>query len=333
MSPLPTVTALVPAYDAERFVGEAIDSALAQDYPAELLDVVVVDDGSRDATAEVVAERAARSAGRVTLIRQPNRGNPVAVSRAVQAARGEHVALLDADDAWPADKLRRQVDVLHAHPEVSLVYGDMRLIDTEGATLEESWLGLVWPGEPPSGHCFSQLLVANAATASTLLLRGSVARAITPIPAGILAADWWLVVRAAQAGEVAYLREPRTLYRFHGDNIGLGAEGERLRRSLQRRAILQRWYLRRLAPGTATAEELAAVWDAFEHNASEISRLGDSAFAAILDVNDDDRMKAAELLAQARTQAGAEALATIIRAAATDPFNAPAREALATTLA
>jgi len=58
--PLESVTAIIAAYNAEAFIGEALDSALGQDYPAELLDVVVVDDGSTDATAAIVAGRAER---------------------------------------------------------------------------------------------------------------------------------------------------------------------------------------------------------------------------------------------------------------------------------
>src|SRR3954454_11043704 len=102
----PLVTALMAAYNAEPFIAEALDSALAQDWPADRLEIVVCDDGSTDGTAAVVSGYADRYPGRVRLIQQENGGPCAAVNTALRAARGEWLGLLDADDAWPADKLR-----------------------------------------------------------------------------------------------------------------------------------------------------------------------------------------------------------------------------------
>src|SRR4051794_36910337 len=111
MSP-PAVAVLIAAYEAEPFVGQAVRSALAQDYPPERLHVVVVDDGSTDGTARVVEAIAGEHPGRVTLIRQETRGSVGAVARAAAAPAAQEadlLAILDADDAWPADKLAAQV--------------------------------------------------------------------------------------------------------------------------------------------------------------------------------------------------------------------------------
>src|SRR4051794_37151812 len=101
----PTVTVITTAYNAERFVGAALASALAQTYPADLLDIVIVDDGSTDGTADAVRAVAAEAAGRVRLIQQDNAGNARAFNTGLAAARGELIAVLDSDDAWPADKI------------------------------------------------------------------------------------------------------------------------------------------------------------------------------------------------------------------------------------
>src|ERR1700754_3428804 len=135
---LPSVAVLVAAYEGEPFVGQAVRSALAQDYPAELVHVVVVDDGSRDGTAAVVEAVAAEHPGRVTLMRQENRGSVGAVNRAAAeqvAQEAGLLAILDADDAWPAGKLTAQAEVFAARPEVGLVYTDMRVIDADGSVL------------------------------------------------------------------------------------------------------------------------------------------------------------------------------------------------------
>src|SRR4051794_15548298 len=140
---LPSVAVLVAAYEAEPFVGQAVRSALAQDYPADRVHVVVVDDGSTDGTAAVVAALAEEHPGRVTLIRQENRGSVGAVSRAADAPAARAADLLaipDADGAWPAGKLTAQAAVFAARPEVGLVYTDMRVIDADGHVVQESWL-------------------------------------------------------------------------------------------------------------------------------------------------------------------------------------------------
>src|SRR4051794_35542754 len=181
----PLVSALVAAYNAEPFVAEALESALAQDWPAERLEIIVVDDGSTDGTAAVVEAIAAAHPGRIRLIRQANAGACGATNTALAAARGELIGLLDADDAWPAGKLTAQAAVLAARPEVGLVYGDMRVVDAQGRVLHES---LLEGQRPPEGRCLGSLLESNDATASSLLFRRSLA---APIPADVPYTDWW----------------------------------------------------------------------------------------------------------------------------------------------
>jgi glycosyltransferase involved in cell wall biosynthesis len=331
---LPTVTALIAAHDAEAFIGEALDSALAQDYPAGLLDVLVVDDGSTDATAAIVADRGERHPGRVRLLRRERGGNGAAVTTGLPAVRGELTAFLDADDAWPPDKLRRQVAALPA--SAGLLYGDMRLVDADGATLEPSWLEMIAAGDPPSGRCFGRLLAVATTTSSSTVMRTALARSFGPIPGGV-PPDWWLSLRAALCGEIAYLAEPRTLYRFHGANQSLGSEGPVLREAFLRRARTQRWFLRRLEPGQATAGELADAWASFERNCAEALRLSDSAFVSILEVGEDEREDAWLLAREGRALLDggepARALVAFLRAAASDPWQRDARAGLEQVLA
>src|SRR4051794_31059427 len=254
----PLVSALVAAYNAEPFIAEALQSALDQDWPADKLEVIVVDDGSTDGTA-AVAE--GFDDPRIRLIRQANAGACGAVNTALAAARGELLALLDADDAWPAGKLRAQSAVLAARPEVGLVYGDMRVVDARGAVIHESFLE---GGDPPQGRCLAAMLESNDATASSLLFRRALAE---PIPAEIPYTDWWFAVRAAMRSEIAYLPEPRTLYRFHGGNLTLGAEGAGRAREMRKAMAFRLWILPRVE---LDERGRAAVWRAIELNAAEV---------------------------------------------------------------
>src|SRR5512132_625744 len=93
----PRVSILVPAFNAETTLAETLQSALASSYPN--LEVVLVDDGSTDATA-TMAETLAGRDGRVRVYRQPHRGVSAALNFGLSQARGEYVARLDADDLW-----------------------------------------------------------------------------------------------------------------------------------------------------------------------------------------------------------------------------------------
>ena len=114
---LPLVTVIVGAYNAERYLAEAIDSVLAQTHPR--LELIVVDDGSTDGSGRI-----AESYGDpVRCIRQENGGMAAARNRAIPEARGDYLAFLDADDRFPPDKLERQLAVFEGQPELDVVYG------------------------------------------------------------------------------------------------------------------------------------------------------------------------------------------------------------------
>jgi glycosyltransferase involved in cell wall biosynthesis len=114
---LPLVTVIIGAYNAERYLAEAIDSVLAQTHPR--LELIVVDDGSTDGSGRI-----AESYGDpVRCIRQENGGMAAARNRAVPEARGSYLSFLDADDRFPPDKLARQLAVFEADPELDVVYG------------------------------------------------------------------------------------------------------------------------------------------------------------------------------------------------------------------
>jgi GT2 family glycosyltransferase len=325
----PTVTALIPAFEAQAFVEEAVCSALAQDYPADLLDVVVVDDGSTDATAAIVQRLVDEHPGRVRLIRQENRGLVGAVNRAAEAAEGELLALLDADDLWPPDKIRRQVELLARRPDVGLVYTDMRVIDADGNVLDDSWLA---GNRPPQDREVARFLEQNSVTASSVVVRAALRDALFPIPDELPWADWWLGVRAAQVSRVAYLAEPKTLYRFHGANMSLGSQGDVRLRELRKALSLQRYFLRRLPTPETAIGDLEHAWDAFCVLATEALGVAGTPFLRLVDVSDGERDDAAALARTARDLLARgdlhEALGAAVRAAATDPGCDEARAAL-----
>ena len=125
----PLVSVIIPAYNAERFIAKTLDSVLTQTY--RNIEVIVVDDGSLDQTAEIVGA-IARQDKRVMLLQQLNSGVAAARNLGIQKAQGEFIAPIDADDLWYPENLDKQVQCfLNAEPSVGLVYAWSVDIDQE----------------------------------------------------------------------------------------------------------------------------------------------------------------------------------------------------------
>jgi glycosyltransferase involved in cell wall biosynthesis len=124
---MPRVSVIITTYNEEALIAEAVGSVLAQTYRD--FEVVVVDDGSSDRTADRVE---AFSDPRIKVIRQPHIGRCAALNLAVAASVGEYVAPQDADDLWLPERLGRQVAFLDAHPEIALVGAWVLLRDARG---------------------------------------------------------------------------------------------------------------------------------------------------------------------------------------------------------
>lgn len=131
----PSISVVIPAYNAAAIVGRAIESALAQTAPP--LEVIVIDDGSADNTADVVAAYEPR----VKLLRQENGGPAAARNHGARVSQGDWIALLDADDSWLPQKLARQAPFTR-DPKVGLVHSvreDRAAIVPENVTFDALW--------------------------------------------------------------------------------------------------------------------------------------------------------------------------------------------------
>jgi glycosyltransferase involved in cell wall biosynthesis len=150
----PLVSVVIPAFDGERHVGAAIESALAQDW--EPMEVVVVDDGSRDRTADVVRRYPVR------YVHQANAGVAAARNTGLAAACGDWLAFLDQDDLWEPDKLAVQGAILAADPEVDYVTCAMRWF-LEPGLQRPSWARPGWFVEPQPAYITSAILARRSA--------------------------------------------------------------------------------------------------------------------------------------------------------------------------
>jgi glycosyltransferase involved in cell wall biosynthesis len=125
--PSPLISIVIPVYDGEAFVADAIDSVLAQEGAA--FELIVVDDGSTDATPAILT----RYGGAITVHRQPNRGEGAARNAALPYVRGELALFLDADDLLPARYLDRFAAAAREAPEIEVFHCGWRAVSFDGA--------------------------------------------------------------------------------------------------------------------------------------------------------------------------------------------------------
>lgn len=128
---MPAISVIIPVLNGERYLEETIRSVFAQTYPP--CEIIVVDDGSRDGSAEIVR----RMSGPVPLSynRQQHQGQSAARNAGVALARGDWIAFLDQDDVWHPEKLAVQVECMQGHPEVSFFYSAQDFVDEAGRLL------------------------------------------------------------------------------------------------------------------------------------------------------------------------------------------------------
>jgi glycosyltransferase involved in cell wall biosynthesis len=201
----PKVSVIIATYNMAQFLGDAIASVLAQTVPD--LEVVIVDDGSKDNTAEVIAKFA--SDPRVHYHKQANSGQTKAKNVGVRHSRGTYIAFCDADDLWLPDKLERQLPLFDAEGKVGVVYSRNRRILTEGEHAPEADENVYY-----SGEVTPQLFYFNFISFGTAIVRR---RCIDEFGAfdeqfrmGI---DWDLWLRISTRYQIRFLDAVTYLYR------------------------------------------------------------------------------------------------------------------------
>src|SRR5438093_7588070 len=128
MSVLPYVSVIIPVFNGERYIRQTIESVLAQTY--NNFEILVIDDGSTDGTAEAVKEYEKN----LRYVRQGNGGASKARNQGIRFSQGKYIAFQDADDLWGREKLAIQVEFLEKNPDIGLVHCNCDGIDEEGRT-------------------------------------------------------------------------------------------------------------------------------------------------------------------------------------------------------
>ncbi len=204
------VSAVIPVYNGERYVAEAIRSVLEQTHPAH--ECIVVDDGSVDGTSDVV-----QAFGRdVVYVRQENSGVSVARNRGAALASGEVLAFLDHDDGWYPEKLERQLAVLR-EDRATFAICATELVDGAGRKIGERRLRVI-------DDLLLGMLTFNGTEIPSCSSTGVIGKADFVRLGGFdprlgTSADWDLLLNVVLRGTVAYVDEPLVKYRVHESNM------------------------------------------------------------------------------------------------------------------
>lgn len=206
------ISAVIPAYNCQTYISRAIESILAQSRPVH--EIIVVDDGSRDHTAERVRDYSER----VRYIYQDNAGASAARNRGIQAAEGEWIAFLDSDDEWLPDRLERQAEVLARHPRLRWCAGNATICycpeERRGPQLPVQQVNRVLKGRDYFENYFLASRLGLIGNMDTMLIRRDVLLETGCFRTELSSAEdldlWWRIAYRCPA--IGYVNQPLAIY-------------------------------------------------------------------------------------------------------------------------
>jgi glycosyltransferase involved in cell wall biosynthesis len=259
----PQVSVIIPLYNLGRFVGEAIESTLAQTIGRDALEVIVIDDGSTDGGGDV----ARRYAGPVRCHRQENRGLSAARNAGLGLSHAPFVTFLDADDRVLPEKLEAQLAGFAAHPEAGLVYTGWRHIDESGHPLpQRGWSRY-------TGDVLGHLLLGNLIHPHAALVRRELVERAGGFDESLTSVeDWDLWLRISRAGALWHcIDRPLAEYR-----VRPGAMHDNPKRMLDNRLrVLDKFFADATLPHQAAERRHGAYQNAYLMAACDYFRSGD----------------------------------------------------------
>lgn len=209
----PVVSVIIPCYNAENYIAATLHSITEQSYAA--VEIIVVDDGSKDNSAKIVAAIAG-SDSRITLVSKPNTGVANSRNVGIGLATGEYIAFLDADDLFKPDNLAAKVAYLQQHPTIGLVHSAEERFQSEtGATVA------VITGR--GGQVLPLLLAMSTNvihSPSSVVVRKSLLDEVGHFDTNLsTSADWQMWVRLAKRTAFGYLDQALVRYRIHSQQM------------------------------------------------------------------------------------------------------------------
>ena len=288
----PKLSVVIPCFNAERYIVAAVRSVLAQDWPD--LEVIVVDDGSSDRSAELVRD----TFPEVTLLRQTNQGVAAARNLGIRHSQGDWIAFLDADDIWLPGKLQAQWQLLSTQPTARMAYSAWHVWSSTEPSPSPEYVDEVlsqsvntdrWAG--PSGWIYPHLLLDCEVWTSTVLAHRSLFEEVGLFDTALrIGEDYDLWLRASRVTAILRVPRPYALYRLHPTSITTTVPETNYRELVVSRA-LARWGYG--SPDGSSARKadvdrvLARSWGDFAGIHLRAGNLGRAWYGALMSIRRD----------------------------------------------
>jgi len=248
----PTVSIIIPTYNRAALLPRALDSVVAQTFSD--WEIILVDDGSTDDTAQLAADYYRRLGDRFVCIREENRGSSAARNRGIDACHGRFVAFLDSDDEFAPAKLERQLTLFELRPELGFVYSDFAFVDLKGkrhpsafdakfALARSVQSETVAPGLYVLGNRLFDRLVRGyfIATIVGMVRREELGRTVRFAENHAYAEEWLFYLTIARATASGFVDEPLSTHHYVAQSLA---------RSDKRRNTVGYYYLLKAVEST-----------------------------------------------------------------------------------
>ncbi len=255
---MPQVSVVMPVYNGAKYIGEAIQSLIAQ--TCSDWELIIIDDGSTDATAQIALSI---SDPRINFAQQPNAGAGAARNAGIARASGKYLAFLDADDLYLPTALESNIQFLDSNPEMGLVYSDGFYCDEKGKPFAR--LSDFRPSNV-TGHVLETIVINPllGASCSALMRLKSVRQQELWFDSDVkITEDWDFFIRFAQSEQFGYNAQPTCLYRWHGENSTLRNKDLKANVELVRLRVLRSTYFSTLLAGTRSTLFYQLFFDTF----------------------------------------------------------------------
>lgn len=213
---MPLASVIMPSYNHEKHISEAIESVLNQS--EKDLELIIVDDASKDSSPEIIKAYQEKDSRIRTIFHAQNKGIAKTVNDGIEHASGRFIAIVASDDIWICDKLEKQLKVLEENEDL-VVCADNLVIDAnsnavENITAQKRGVSL----KKRSGNIFKELLESNFVSGSSIILKRANLQGIGYDENYKYLSDWKFSLDLAKQYNYYFLPEPLVKYRIHGSN-------------------------------------------------------------------------------------------------------------------
>ena len=228
----PTILVCMATYNGGEYLKQQIDSIIAQSI--QDWRVIIRDDGSSDNTVSIIEKYAAEHPDKIKLITDSdgNLGANLNFGRLLEQADAEYIMFSDQDDVWLPNKIELTLNVMKATEQIYpdkpvLIHTDLKVVDSDLNIIADS----MWSYQkifPEISNNLNRIMAQNVVTGCTMMINRKARTVSLPIPKEAVVHDWWIAIKVAKHGRIAYISTPPVLYRQHPKNEIVAQKSQRI---------------------------------------------------------------------------------------------------------